>query len=466
MRRLLPLLLVAITGCRSPQPVTVPTFPMNAPSAAERQVTREPRGHILTNTRVWSPDSEWIAYDTRSDPAGSVFDGQTIEMVNLKSGEIRELFRSTNGACCGVVTFHPREPKVVFILGPQNPTPEWSYHACHRQGVIVHTNKPGVARNLDARDLTPPFTEGALRGGSHVHVWDAAGEWVSFTYEDHVLAGFHAATPTNDVNLRNIGISIPGRPVKVSRGHPRNHVGDYFTVLAARTTASPRPGSDEILRACEETWVGTAGYQRPDGTRQHRALAFQGWMLDSRGATNVEVFIVDLPENLTYPGDGPLAGTETRAPSPPRGCVQRRLTFASARKFPGLQGPRHWLRSSSDGRHIAFLMRDDQGVWQLWTVSPNGGAPRQVTTNPWPIESTFTFSPDGARIAHLMDNSVCLTEVETGRTTRLTPRCDDAVAPRPEACVFSPDGRKIAFVRPVLSEGRTFNQVFVVELAP
>jgi len=53
----------------------------------------------------------------------------------------------------------------------------------------VDTAKPGVANNLDARDLTPPFTPGALRGGSHIHVWDSAGEWASFTYEDHVLAG-------------------------------------------------------------------------------------------------------------------------------------------------------------------------------------------------------------------------------------------------------------------------------------
>jgi hypothetical protein len=31
---------------------------------------------------VWSPDSRWIVYDTRSDPAGAVFDGETIEAVS------------------------------------------------------------------------------------------------------------------------------------------------------------------------------------------------------------------------------------------------------------------------------------------------------------------------------------------------------------------------------------------------
>jgi hypothetical protein len=61
-----------------------------------------------------------------------------------------------------------------------------------------------------------------------------------------------------------------------------------------------------------------------------------------------------------------------------------------------------------------------------------------------------------------MDNSVCLTDSDTGKTIRLTPRSDEAAAPRPEACVFSPDGRNIAFVRQVLESGGPFNQIFVV----
>ena len=85
----------------------------------------------------------------------------------------------------------------------------------------MDVNQPGVKINLDARDITPPFTPGALRGGSHVHVWDAAGEWVSFTYEDHVLAQFKSASPTNDINQRNVGVSRPGKPVRVNHAHPR-----------------------------------------------------------------------------------------------------------------------------------------------------------------------------------------------------------------------------------------------------
>ena len=409
--RRLPIVFLLMTSCSDLRNSALDT-PAGVP---ERQVTRGPGGRILSNTGVWSPDSQWIVYDTRPDHEGSVFGGETIEMVNVVTGEVKELYRAKNGARCGVVTFHPHKWDVAFILGPE-------------------------------------------------HVWDPVGEWVSFTYEDHVLAQFTSATPTNDINQRNLGVSVPGIPVRVPHANPRNHDGDHFTVLAARTTASPKPGSDEIKRACEEGWVGVNGYVRRDGARQEHALAFQGQVLSPKGETMSEVFIADLPDDVTQPGDGPLCGTETRAPYPPKGTVQRRLTFTADRRFPGIQGPRHWLRSSPDGSRIAFLMKDDAGVVQLWSVSPNGGPPKQVTRNPSPIVSAFTWSPDGRQIAYVMDNSVCVTDAESGRTTRLTRRTDDASAPRSEACVFSPDGKKIAFVRRLPSPESPANQICIVTL--
>ena len=159
-----------------------------------------------------------------------------------------------------------------------------------------------------------------------------------------------------------------------------------------------------------------------------------------------------------------MAGTETRRPCPPKGVKQRRLTWTADRKFPGLQGPRHWLRSSPDGSRIAFLMKDDSGIVQLWTISPLGGEPVQVTRNPWNIASSFTWSPDGARIVHAMDNSVCATAVATGETTRLTPRSSDALAPRSEACVISPDGERVAYVRTIPSGAKAWNQIFICSL--
>jgi hypothetical protein len=431
-------------------------------AARERQLTSAPCGHILTNVNVFSPDGKWIVYDVRSDPAGSVFDGTRIERVSVETDQVEVLYESVDGACCGVVTASPVEDKVVFIHGPEKPTGDWQYAAYHRRGMVVDAERPGRGVTLDARDLTAPFTPGALRGGTHVHVFSGDGRWVSFTYEDAVLAEFERPAPGRDLNQRNVGVCVPHGPVAVRPDHPRNHDGAYFTVLVTRTVNEPAPGSDEISKAFSDAWVGTRGYLRPDGTRQERAIVFQGLVQTADGRPIAEAFIVDLPENVTVPGDGPLEGTATRRPAPPKGTVQRRLTRTAGRKHPGIQGPRHWLRSSPDGSRIALLMKDDAGVVQLWTVSPNGGPPVQVTHNEHDIGSAFTWSRDGRWIAHVMDNSVCVTDVPTGRTHRLTRRFADAEAPRPEACVFSPDGRRIAYVRRVTGDAGRFNQIFTV----
>ncbi len=373
----------------------------------ERQLTAGPGGRILTNCAVWSPGGQWLVYDTRSDAEGSVFDGTRIELVHAETGEIRTVYESRRGACCGVATWHPLEDKVVFILGPEDPTPDWEYAPAHRQGVIVSLERPGEAVNLDARDLTLPGTPGALRGGSHVHIFSPDGEWVSFTYND-------ALTHRDQ---RNVGVAVPG-PVTVSKMHPRSHDGAYYSVLVTRTVSSPRPGSDEIGQALEDGWIGT------------RALAFQGQVTGADGRRFWEVFVVDLPEDI-------------RQFSP----NQRRVTFTEDSEYPGLSGPRHWLRSSPDGSQISFLRRDAAGVAQIWTVSPNGGPLKQVTRDPWPVASSFTWDPVGARIAYAADGSVFTVDVASGRSVRRTLRADAADAPLALACVFSPEGRRIAFLR-------------------
>ncbi len=433
----------------------------------ERQLTTAPHHHILTNVNVWSADSQWIVYDVRS--ADNIFDGARIEQVEVTSGEVRVIYTAPDGAKCGAATFNPRAPIVAFIHGPEHPTDAWSYGATRRRGARVDLRRPGVARALDAASYAPPFVAGALRGGSHVHVFSPDGRWVSFTYEDEVLARLGPVGPTadHDLNQRTIGISVPSPagPVRVGSSHARNHDGDYFTVVVARTVNRPRPGSDEISRAFEEGWIGRDGYVRPDGTRQRRALAFQGLVTAADGREHAEVFVVDLPDDLTRPGAAPLEGTATRRPAPPAGVVQRRLTFTAERAFPGVAPvPRHWLRASPDGTQIAFLMKDDVGVVQLWAVSPNGGKARQITRNPADLASGFTWSPDGRRIAHLFDGSVCVTEVATGRTERLTPRRTGADAPLPFACVFSPDGTSVACMRTVASGATFLTHVFVVSL--
>ncbi|MDU6415471.1 DUF3748 domain-containing protein [Mixta calida] len=421
---------------------------------SEKQLTFAPRNHQLTNINVWTADSQWLVYDVR--PSGASFTGLTVERVNVESGATEILYQARNGAHVGVVTASPdMPPRYVCIHGPEHPDASWRYDFHHRRGVIIQN---GAAENLDACDITPPFTPGALRGGSHVHVFSPDGSRLSFTYNDHVM---HEWDTRED--LRNVGVAVPLHAVCPAKQHPREYDGSHFCVLVSKTTASPQPGSNEISRAYEEGWIGAQGYRRPDGSRQRWALAFIGDTRAENGDVVPEVFVADLPEKLSdyaQPGDAPLEGTETQLPAPPRDVTQRRLTFTHQRRYPGLATqPRHWLRSNTDGSEIAFLMRDEAGVVQLWSISPCGGEPRQITRSAHDIQSAFSWHPAGGQLAFICDNSVMLCDSQSGEMRRLTPR--NAMPPSGDAVVFSPDGRQIAFMQDV--DG--YRQIFTVAVS-
>lgn len=428
----------------------------------ERQITHAPHGHILANAGCWSPDGKYLVYDVRSDAEGSVFDGTRIERVEVETGAVEVLFESENGACCGVPTHCPVTGRVVFILGPEKPAPEWSYAPNKRRGVVLDPST-GRVFNLDARDLAPPFTPGALRGGTHLHTFSPDGQLVLFTYQDAVLERFERETPEQEIDLRNIGVSLLNTPVRVGRGHPRNHDGEAYSVLLTRTHAKPRPGSGEISRACEEAWIGVDGFVRADGSRCRRAIAFQGTTVTAEGREVVEAYVLELPDDLTQRGEGPLEGTLTQRPRPPRGVVQRRLTRTEDRRYPGIQGPRHWLRSAPDGSWVAMLMRDDSGMVEIVRADVVSGAIEKVTRNRFGVESAFSISPCGDYVAYVGGARVCRTRIADGATEVLSASRPDAGPPRPEACVFSPDGRRIAFVRRVRSAAGEWNQIFTVD---
>lgn len=404
-----------------------------------KQVTFTPRNHQLTNTNTWTADSQWLAFDVR--PSGASFTGETIERVNVETGEVEIIYRAENGAHVGVVTVHPGEDKYVFIHGPQHPDASWQYDFHHRQGVVAQN---GQAANLDAMDITAPFTPGALRGGSHVHVYSPNGENISFTYNDHVM---HEFDPAQD--LRNVGVAVPFGPVAPRGDHPREYAGSHWCVLVSRTTATPAPGSDEINRAYEEGWVG------------NDRLAFIGDTLSERGEKVPELFIVALPRDEAgwkQPGSAPLQGTATSLPAPPAGVAQQRLTFTHHRAYPGLvNAPRHWVRCNPQATQIAFLMRDEAGVAQLWLISPQGGEPRQLTRSETGIQSAFNWHPSGKWLGCVIDDRIALCDAASGEVTLLTHGHGNP--PSADAVVFSPDGTRVAWMEEV--EG--FRQLFVTE---
>ena len=104
-------------------------------------------------------------------------------------------------------------------------------------------------------------------------------------------------------------------------------------------------------------------------------------------------------------------------------------------------------------------MHDDMGMAQLATISPNGGEIQFVTQCKTGVASAFTWDAPGDRIAFVADGCVCVVDVATGKVTTLTEPTEPEESPRPEACVFSPCGKQIAFVR----RRESANQICIVD---
>jgi len=439
----------------------------------ERQLTFEPRNHYLDNNDNFSPDDKWLVYDTREKvpgpPVSEIGANQNIEKVNVETGKIVVLYetrqQSLYGPGVGAASYHPKENKVLFIHGLGNSNKSRPYWFWRRTGVMVDESRPGKPIFIDARDVTYPFTPGALRGGTHRHEWSRDGKWIGYTYNDAIMAEIEARTGKH-INLRTIGVSRDLGPVDVDEDREGENVeGIWFSALVVRVTPEPKPGTDQISKAFSDAWVGTKGYKKPDGTWQ-RARGFLGNVRDKKDRKITEVFIVDIPERIDVAGRfGPLEGTKSTMPMPPSGTKQRRLTFTTDRKYPGVvTEPRHWVRSSPDGKWINYLAKDSDGIIQIFFVSPNGGEPEQVTHHKTPIQSTVRWGPAGDKVCYVCDNSIFICNVKEGKdfgnSRRVTPRTEKA----PICPVFSQNGKMIAYNRLVRNGRKSYKQIFILEL--
>lgn len=427
--------------------------------AREFALTDAPRGHLLANRGCWSADGRSLLFDWRADETR--FDSPGIGRLCIDSGEIDTVYRSDPGLACGVPTCSPSDDRFVFIRQDALPTDDWPYCAWHRHGVIAHAGSDPRPRVLDARDLVPPYTPGALRGGTHLHTFHPHAAALVSTYEDHVLAT--SQDPAAQANRRGLAIHLLNRPVVVPPTHPRNQDGISHSVCVTRLTDLPAFGSDQIGVATGEAWVGG-----------RLAVAFQGTVRDLAGEPRVELFLVTLPETWGEPGgasaavdaspDGPLAGTPGTRPGVPAGVCQRRLTDTTDRAYPGIVGSRHWAVASPDGSRIGCYLRDDRGRVQFWTVGTDGSSPVQITHGDYEPTSSFTWHPDGVAVTYVADGSVWWVDIDTSKLSRLTPRAGDGAGPTHHACVFSPDGTSIAFLRPRrFGDGQPFNQIHLIK---
>ncbi|CAG5070197.1 hypothetical protein DYBT9623_02937 [Dyadobacter sp. CECT 9623] len=429
----------------------------------EKQLTHDlSYHHDLDNNDNFSPDGKWLVYDTRTDEGG-IPESARIEKVSIETGEIKTVYEIQNngnwGPGVGAVSYSPVEDAVVFIHGLPGCTPENPYQQWRRTGVIVRDSEPGKPIFMDARDITPPFRPGALRGGTHRHEWSGDGKWIGFTYNDAILQTLEDITGTKR-NLRTIGVSKNIGPVFVNE-NAENISGEWFSVLVVRVVPNPIPGSDEISHAASDSWIGKNGYQKLDGNWQI-ARAFLGTIVDNQGNEVLEVFVVDIPDDITKPGEfGPLEGTDNDFPMPPAVTVQKRLTFTANSPFPGCSGI---VRSSPDGSQLAFIAKDKSGINQIFTISPLGGAPQQLTWHDSDVTGNLRWHPGGESVTYVWKGSIVSCKVGNAdfaeRIQVLTKPSEQA----PANLVWSHHGKVLAFNRLIedLNTGVGSRQVFVL----
>jgi hypothetical protein len=424
-------------------PLLAATLLAASAHAGERLLTTSPHGHQIHNRQVFSPDGRHIYYDSRNDEtqlASSSFIGR----VEIATGREEILYRVPGaapfGPGVGAVTCNPVTGRLAFIHGLDQASAAEPYAAHRRSGVSLTAD--GRPIRLDARDVTPPFTPGALSGGTHAHHWSPDGGRISFTYND-ALIPIHPAP----ADLRTVGIMIPGKPVTVRDATPHaDFSGECFATLVVPVTASPRPGSDEISRAFDEGWLDS------------RRLAFQGTIRRPDGVDVTEVFLATIP-----PDPGPVTRRPDLPPAPPPGITLRRLTDTANRKFPGIQGPRHWLRPSPDRSRIAFLAKDERGIVQIFAVSPHGGPPLPLSRLTEAVDGPFDWSPDSQFLVCSAGGRIRKINAATGEAATLTEKFPAGQEPR-HAVTCSPDGRIIAFNRLLPHpDGGSFVQICLVD---
>jgi hypothetical protein len=433
----------------------------------EIQLTFGSSGHMLNPAQVFSPDDQWLVYDTRNDITHI---GRTccIEKVNVATGAIVKLYSTPGqteyGPGVGAVAYHPHENKMIFIHGLENCTEQKPYGFTRRFGALLHEDRPQAITHAEARVVEGQLVAGALRGGTHAHTWSGDGQWISFTYNDYLMESLERSTQGIQKDLRTIGVMAPLSSVQVLRESAENFSGAWFSVVAAVVTESPQPGTDDIEKAFDECWIGSNGYTTARGSHQQRAIAFQGNVRDQNGALVTEVFVADIPADITQAIPGkPLEGTATTRPNVPAQARQRRITYTADRKFPGLQGPRFWLRTSPDGNDIYFLMKDDSGIVQIFSAPVNGGAIRQVTRLIHAVQTQFNISPDGTTLAFSAGNAIWKTDIKSGISVQLTTPAPDEAAPV-IGISWSHNGKILAYNKYVGTGPNRYLQIFKIVL--
>jgi imidazolonepropionase-like amidohydrolase/Tol biopolymer transport system component len=347
---------------------------MNRDGSDKRQVTKE--DFRLLNQPSWSPDGQFIVAKKHFTTGRSLGTGE-VWMYHVSGGGGVVLVKRPNEQHqkeLGEPIFAP-DGKSVYFTRNVTPGPIFEY-AQNSNGDLFH---------IERYDLETGETSTAAGG--------AGG----------------AVRPTPSPDGKKIAF------VRRERAKSKLYVKDL-------ASGEERKIYDALDQDVQETWAVTGVYPNMAWTSDSRGVVF--WAggkirrvnADGSGAAEipfrvndtrviadsvhpkVEVapdrFTTKIPRWATVSPDGRQVVFETLGKlwiKPMAGGSPRRLT---AGKGDNVEAYPSWSR---DGRTIAFVDWTDQGLGRVRTVSPSGGSPRDVTTQPGHYARP-AFSPDGRSI--------------------------------------------------------------------
>jgi hypothetical protein len=422
-------------------------------SMKEKQVTFTAKTHALDNNDNFSPDGKYLCYDTR----GMVFNNnlansKSVEKVEIATGKETVLWKpesvSGENAAPGVAaaSFHPNENKVIFLHGPMlDEVKERGYYNIrNRTGMIVDGEGKALLTKVDMRDIAVdrPTTPGAQRGGTHRHEFSRNGKRIGFTYDDYLQSDYG----------RTIGYMEKNKKAPNTYSH-------YFAVLLKPAKkGESKPG--EIEKAYDDSWVDKNGTKR----------AFIGKVRSENGVDyETSLFVADIPDNVDI--TTAYSGNKNSFPVPPKGIIIRRLTHSKSDN--GI------VRGSFDGKGIAYLSKDKNGIYQVFVLPTDGSdldkdpakLPRQITHFKEDA-SNIRWHPSDNWIFSISNGSVYVSyigsENKYGTTILLTKENT-----KRDKLVVSPDGNMLAYNVDIkddnsdlMVEGEIkdrFSQIFILE---
>lgn len=191
---------------------------------------------------------------------------------------------------------------------------------------------------------------------------------------------------------------------------------------------------------------------RPDGGRvlyQRIATGIETIRDDARGRRT-------LTTSLLFPGWSPHGRELVAVESEPEPYALVRMRRDGSRKRRFAVPPAGSLalpRWSPSGRWILFEHATSEGVF-VWRVRPDGSGMRRIVRG-----KLHTWAPGGRRFAYTDGRDIWSIRVD-GRGRRRVLRCPDDTAVA--GLAWSPDGRRIAFVRQVPADAHDTSTVMSV----